>query len=148
MLQRALDTEERFWPENSRLNWNLFGDKNTRYFHKVAHYCGVIKHIYILKHDDQLLIALVDIESHTLTNNIYEPNSLVASVIPSIVTKEDNSILIAFPSFDEVKNVVFNMNGINALDLDGFEGHFYNTFWDNIGPFVFDYVLQIFNWVS
>jgi len=41
--------------------------------------------------------------------------------------------LIKCPDFLEIKIVVFNLNGNNALGLDGFGGVFYHSCWDIIG---------------
>ncbi|CAI8587798.1 unnamed protein product [Vicia faba] len=34
-LEKALTVEEIFWHEKSRSDWNLQGDRNTAYFHKL-----------------------------------------------------------------------------------------------------------------
>lgn len=35
-LEDALHKEHLFWKEKAKVNWHLDGDKNTKYFHKVA----------------------------------------------------------------------------------------------------------------
>jgi len=42
-------------------------------------------------------------------------------------------MLIKFPDFLEINNVVFNLNGNNAPSPDDFGGVFYHSWWDIIG---------------
>ncbi|KAI5406884.1 hypothetical protein KIW84_053233 [Lathyrus oleraceus] len=35
-LEDALHKEHLFWKEKAKVNWHLDGDRNTKYFHKVA----------------------------------------------------------------------------------------------------------------
>lgn len=66
------------------------------------------------------------------------------NVISPMVTMEDNLMLTNLPSKEEVKNVVFSMNGSGALGPDGFGGFFYQTYWDTIQDDVLKAVLQFF----
>ncbi|XP_026451383.1 uncharacterized protein LOC113351656 [Papaver somniferum] len=49
--------------------------------------------------------------------------------IPQLVNAEDNQILEAVPSDEEVKQAVFNLNPDSAPGPDGFEGWFYKHAW-------------------
>ncbi|KAF1877299.1 hypothetical protein Lal_00012070, partial [Lupinus albus] len=48
------------------------------------------------------------------------PNQLIQSIFPSLVFDEDNTMLTKHPTMDEIKIVVFDMNGEGAPDPDGF----------------------------
>lgn len=36
-LQQALNYQEQFWKDKSRLNWHLYGDRNTSFFFSQSH---------------------------------------------------------------------------------------------------------------
>lgn len=71
------------------------------------------------------------------------------SVIHKIVTAKDNAILTSLPSLEEVRCVVFSMNGAGAPGPDGFGGSFYQTFWHIVETDVYNSVLQFYsqNWI-
>ncbi|XP_043725893.1 uncharacterized protein LOC122672496 [Telopea speciosissima] len=51
-------------------------------------------------------------------------------VIPSVITEEDNTRLIASPSLKEVEEAVFSLSKDSAPGLDGFTGHFFTSSWE------------------
>lgn len=139
-LEQALNCQEEFWREKSRLNWHYFGDRNTEFFHKTTKYRHVAKKMSMLMKGDIILDNAVAIENHALKfytdlfalENTCVANNLVESVIHSLVTMEDNAMLTNLPSMDEVKNAVFSMNGASAPAPDGFGGFFFQKYWDII----------------
>lgn len=54
-------------------------------------------------------------------------NDMVERTVQNVMTEEDNSMLTKLPSSDEVKNVVFSMNGDGAPGPNGFGGYFYKN---------------------
>ncbi|XP_049399871.1 uncharacterized protein LOC125863926 [Solanum stenotomum] len=64
------------------------------------------------------------------------------------LTDEDNRRLNDFPSMEEVKKVVFDLNGDSASGIDGFTGHFFQQCWDIIGDDVVNVVGAFFNGVT
>jgi len=73
----------------------------------------------------------------------------IGTYIPEMVSSEKNMMLIKFPNFLEIKNVVFNVNGNSVPVPDGFGGVFYHSYWEIIGTDVCNAVQQFFkqNWV-
>ena len=71
-------------------------------------------------------------------------NGLVAKVIPSLVSMEENAALIAMPLFEDIKNAVFDMNADGAPGPDGFGGPFFQHFWDIVGVDVVNSVQDFF----
>lgn len=53
--------------------------------------------------------------------------SLLSSVIPKLVTEEQNVIFSSIPSMTEVCRAMFEMNLDSALGSDGFRGIFYQV---------------------
>ena len=73
----------------------------------------------------------------------------IGTYILEMVSSGENMMLIKCPDFWEIKNVVFNLNGISASGPDGFGGVFYHSCWEIIGIDVCNVVQQFFkqNWV-
>jgi len=65
--------------------------------------------------------------------------------IPTLVTDEDNAMLNASPTVEEIKKVVFELNSDSASGPDGFTGHFYQVCWDIVGRDVVNVVEAFFN---
>lgn len=57
--------------------------------------------------------------------HVHVNEGLVHSIIPSIVTNQENNLLIFKPSSEEIKTTVFTMDGSSAPGLDGFSGIFF-----------------------
>ncbi|KAF1892117.1 hypothetical protein Lal_00036473 [Lupinus albus] len=81
---------------------------------------------------------------HYASPNDARPNHLIQSVIPALVSEEDNLMLINQPSREEIKSAVFNMKGDGAPGPDGFGGCFYQICWDVVGEDVCNFVSQFF----
>nr|ABN09154.1 RNA-directed DNA polymerase (Reverse transcriptase) [Medicago truncatula] len=117
-LDLALNKEETFWFEKSKVKWNMEGDRNTAYFHRVTK----------IKNTTKLITLLRDGE-HTLT----DPNQIA------------NHALTMIPSNDEIKQAVFSLNNDSAPGPDGFGSCFYQIYWDIVKEDVIKAVLQFFN---
>lgn len=70
--------------------------------------------------------------------------SELCSLIPSLVTAEDNECLVSIPSEEEIAKAVFSMDPSSAPGPDGFSGYFYQVCWDIIKDDVVRFVLQFF----
>ena len=60
-------------------------------------------------------------------------NSEVLEVILKLLSEKNNEHLQNIPSFDEVRQVVFAMDGDSVAGPDGFTGKFFTSSWDIIG---------------
>lgn len=137
-LTKALNCQDQLWREEERHQRFIHGNRNFVYFHRVATIKSSSKPISMLQNGDMQLTAPTQIEDHVLAyflnifgveNNCMH-NDLVETVIPLMVTDNDNLLLTAAPNNDEIKRAVFHLNGDGALGLDGFGGHFIQYFWD------------------
>lgn len=106
------------------MKWLCFVDSNTAFFHKMAKIRYMANHLSFLKKDGHLFDGQSDIEKivvdyfsdiYALENSIVH-TSLVESLIPSV---EDNCMLMNVPTREEVRSLVFEMNGDGASRLDG-----------------------------
>ena len=61
-----------------------------------------------------------------------DPNSFTLSVIPKLISEEDNQLLNIPMSIREIKKALFNMAPDKAPRPDGFTARFYVSCWDII----------------
>ncbi|XP_019451836.1 PREDICTED: uncharacterized protein LOC109353936 [Lupinus angustifolius] len=152
-LFHALEMEEVFWKEKCMINWHTHGDRNTKFFHRVTKIRQATKAMSILMDRERILCNQDDIANHVLnyytdlfgSTKYIAPNDLIQSVIPSIVSDDENLMITSVPSHKEIKDVVFGLNGDGAPGLDGFGGCFYQAFWDIVGNDVCCSVAQFFS---
>ncbi|XP_019460146.1 PREDICTED: uncharacterized protein LOC109359906 [Lupinus angustifolius] len=137
-LIQALTIEEEFWKQKSRLNWFTSGDRNTSFFHRVTKIRNSSKSLTMLRSGGSLLTDQSAIET------LHCHNDMVSTVVPALINDADNSRISATPSHNEIKAVVFDMNGDGAPRPDGFGGSFYQAFWSIVGPDVCRATLQFF----
>jgi len=53
--------------------------------------------------------------------------------VPRIISQEENEEMISLPDKEEVKTVLFKLNGRSACGPDGFIGHFFQSCWEIVG---------------
>jgi hypothetical protein len=153
LYEEALNKQEAFWQEKARLNWHLEGDRNTKYFHRLAKIKTSTKHITSLQDGDAIITSPDQIAEHVVnyykslfcTNFVLPDSLLVAEVIPNLVSDEINVMLTVFPSHNEIKAAVFALNKDSAPVPDGFGAFFFQNCWDIIKKEVIEVVLQFFS---
>ncbi|XP_039690616.1 uncharacterized protein [Medicago truncatula] len=151
-LTKALNVQEELWKEKARHHQFLSGDHNTAYFHKVSKIRAATKSISLLQDGDNVITDPTAIELHILSyfqeifsmDNNCAHNTMVDETIPSLVSVEDNNMLLRTPSHDEIREAVFALNADGAPGPDGFGGHFFQTFWDIVGLDVVHSVHEFF----
>ncbi|PNY03410.1 ribonuclease H [Trifolium pratense] len=155
-LDIALDRQEVFWKERSKIKWQLEGDRNTAYFHRMAKIKNTTKIISSLKHGNTTLTDPSQISDHVVeyyktlfcTNPIVHDQLLVEKVIPNLVGDNINALLTVLPSAEEIKHAFFDLNKDGAPGPDGFGGVFFQTYWDIIHVDVINAILQFFSSAS
>ena len=126
----ALRDEETFWRDKSRMNWLTDGDRSTTLFHKVARQRAIHNRIHLLRDGDMEITDPTEMGSHAVAyySSLYRSvqpciqTGLIDRVVPHLVTGDENDLLVALPSEDEVKRAVFAMNPHSAPGPDGFTG--------------------------
>ncbi|KAF1897548.1 hypothetical protein Lal_00036990 [Lupinus albus] len=91
-LLQALVVEEEFWRGKARINWQMDGDRNTSFFHKITKIRQASKALSSLRDGDTILVNQEQIAQHTLayftdlyaSPNDARPNHLIQSVIPAL----------------------------------------------------------------
>ncbi|KAF1864426.1 hypothetical protein Lal_00021848 [Lupinus albus] len=83
------------------MNWQVDGDRNTSFFHKVTKIRQASKALSTIRDGDNILTSQAEIAQHTLayftqlyaSHNNASPSHLIQDVIPSLVSEEDNCML-------------------------------------------------------
>ena len=152
ILEQALNVEELFWQQKSRVQWHCEGDRNTSYFHRLAKIKNASNLITSIKDGDTMLTDPKDISEHIVNHftfifnnnsNIID-NGLIDELIPSLITDRINNLLTLLPSDEEIYQTIFSLNKDSAPGPDGFGALFYQTYWDIIKNDVSNVVLQFF----
>ena len=152
LLTKALNHQEDVWKEKARDQRFIHGDRNTTYFHRLAKIRASTNFINFLQDGELVITEPSDIELHvinyfqsffTVANNCI-PNDLIAKTIPSLVSVDENNMLLRIPQREEIKDAVFALNGDGASGPDGFGAHFYQTYWDIVGADVVQSVQEFF----
>jgi mannosylglycoprotein endo-beta-mannosidase len=137
-LVLLLREEEIKWYERAKVKTLLEGDANTRFFHLVANGKHGKQHIYRLEDDNGVVVSSDRLKCH-ITN--YYKNlfgfpehteiTLMEDHIQDIpqVSDEENEMLIAEFTENEVREEVFQMEHNKAPGPDGFPAEFYQVFW-------------------
>ncbi|KAF9603950.1 hypothetical protein IFM89_039289 [Coptis chinensis] len=151
-LNGILDTEAAQWRQKARVSEAFEGDRNTTYFHAL-HKLQMNKALIleIQKSDGTILKQQQDIKQHIVS--VFEakykpqtvrPNVGLMELIPKLVTDDDNATILAIPNFTEIRHAVFNMDANSSPGPDGFQGTFYQTFWDIVGLDVSKAIISFF----
>ncbi|KAL6221415.1 hypothetical protein ACLB2K_009166 [Fragaria x ananassa] len=147
----------RHWRDKARVKWLKEGDKCSSFFHAYARQKQARAQINYLNDGATLLSDQQAIADHVVHfyQALYGPGTPpigiadFCSVIPSLVSTEENIMLTAVPTSEEIKNTVFSMDPASAPGPDGFPGSFYQSCWDIVGSDVISFVQYFFqhNWL-
>lgn len=129
-----------------------FEDNNTKYFHQRADYRKRINNIDSLQdkqgnwlHSREDLQDLLNdhFSSITSSTNPFMDEDLL-NIINTEVTEEDNLMLTAEPTDEEIRSIVFLIKPWAAPGPDGYQAGFYQHTWDIVGKEVINLVKQFF----
>lgn len=65
-LDNALKIKEIFWKEKANVQWNMEGDRNTKYFQIMSKIKNATKLTYCLKHENNYIRDQDEISSHVV----------------------------------------------------------------------------------
>ncbi|XP_071925430.1 uncharacterized protein [Coffea arabica] len=152
VFRNALFVEEEFWKQKARAKWLQDRDRNTKYFHSIVAERRVRSIIHHIKDANGILLTE---KSQIATEAVHFFESLftaepclgswdILGVIPKIISHDQNEDLVHVPSLEEVREVVFAMDGESAAGLDGFTGRFFSFAWDVVAKDVYEAVGNFF----
>ncbi|CAN6559258.1 unnamed protein product [Malus baccata var. baccata] len=132
--------EESYWCQRSRVNWLRDGDANTKFFHHSTLHRRRRNTIVKLKDEDGSWVERPDQVRRLVEHHFAESFSSVGSrnwgslldCISPVVSDAMNMGLVAPVSDDEIKEAALEMGCLKAPGPDGFQGVFYQSFWETI----------------
>ncbi|CAN1221373.1 LINE-1 retrotransposable element ORF2 protein [Linum grandiflorum] len=141
-LEQELRLEDSYWKTKARNQWLLQGDRNTKYFHRIASFNRNKLHIAQLK-DDEGDVLTSEEDKQQLAINYFKrlfssdipPGFFPGHLCPSLsksVSNVQNAALIRPVTSQEIKQAVFSLGPNQAPGSDGFTGTFYWEFWNLI----------------
>ncbi|XP_019242361.1 PREDICTED: uncharacterized protein LOC109222455, partial [Nicotiana attenuata] len=152
-LIRYLALEEEFWKQKAGMAWFKDGDRNTRFFH--AQVRGRRKKLQLkrikdsngnwIEEDTQIAEEAVNFYRDQFTEDVVPSVFHIMDHVPTLIDEEQNEMLTANPTREEVKKAVYGLNGDSAGGPDGFTGAFFHTCWDIVGEDIYAMVLAFFN---
>lgn len=144
--EELLRREEILWRVKSRELWLKEGDRNTRFFHLSTINKRRKNQIeWIKKKEDGAWVFKREEVSAVLLNHLKEVFetkggvgiSEAGSLLEAVITEEDNVMLKAPPTKEEVQQAVFQIGANKAPGPDGFSSIFFHSFWHAIGDDIF-----------
>ncbi|CAN6691397.1 unnamed protein product [Malus baccata var. baccata] len=132
--------EESYWMQRSRVRWLREGDANTKFFHNSTLQRRRCNQIIKIKDElgnwvEQPGRVRKLVEDHFIqtftTGGARNWGSLLDCISPRVM--EDMNLALLKPvSEDEIKTAIFKMGGLKAPGPDGFQGIFYQSFWEHV----------------
>ncbi|KAG8367512.1 hypothetical protein BUALT_Bualt16G0079600 [Buddleja alternifolia] len=151
-LNELLKREEAMWRQQAKQKWIEEGDANTRFFHLSTIIHRRYNTIFSLRDSNNFVISswhekgvLFDnyFKEHFSTCHPSYPHDL-ESLIPNLVTNEDNENLLSIPSPLEIKQVVFSMSSNKTPGSDRMSPSFFKSYWSIVGEDVTKAVIHFF----
>jgi len=152
-LENALKIEEVFWQDKARVKWHAEGDRNTRYFHRLAKIKNTTRPITSIRHENTTINDQEQIANHVVNHytnlfnvcSVLQDDGIVEEVIPNIVSDQTNNLLTMLPTPEEIFSAVTNLKRDSAPGPNGFGAFFFHKYWSIIKADVINVVSQFFS---
>ncbi|CAA7028387.1 unnamed protein product [Microthlaspi erraticum] len=124
-LKAAYKEEESYWKQRSRQLWLALGDKNSGYFHAVTRDRKRINTITMIEKENgetcyeegKIAETVSNFYAELFTSQERDRATMVDGILDPRVTEEDNKILTADPTKEEVKHALFAIHPDKAPGL-------------------------------
>ncbi|XP_042453848.1 uncharacterized protein LOC122038269 [Zingiber officinale] len=151
-LFHILDMEEMFWKQKAAMKWFGESERNTKFFHNLVRKRRMASRIFriwdegvCLEDNNLIQTSGVRFFEDLLTGEDFECDSVGMDIIPQLVSLEENQVLSALPSIEELKRVVWEISEDNAAGPDGFSAAFYVACWDIMKEDLYQAILEFFS---
>jgi len=151
-LSESWEQEEQYWFQWSRINWLLWGYRNSKFFHasmvqrrdrntilRIKEHEGVCQ-----EGPNAILNSIVRSFATTFTASITEHQETVLASVPNLVTDEENRELMREVTLEDVRVAVFALGATKAPGPDGLNGQFYKRHWETIKADVCQAIQEFF----
>lgn len=133
VLRNSLMVEEGYWRQKARINWIQERDKNSKYFQSVVAERRAKAVIHRIKgatgdwmvDDDRIAAKAVEYFKTLFSAETSSGSWDTLNVLTHMVSHTQNAELVKVPEMEEVREVVFGMDGESAVGPDGFTGMFF-----------------------
>ena len=151
-LNNWLSRNEIMWRQKSREAWLKDGDRNSKFFHISSIIRRRKNNIDAIKGDNgEWIVNLSEIREFVVSKFQHlfseEPPTYLEdldNLIPAVISAEENSNLCRTPTPLEIKEVLFNMQGLKSPGPDGLPPLFYKKYWPIVGIEVIQAVQNFF----
>jgi mannosylglycoprotein endo-beta-mannosidase len=138
-LAKLRRDEESKWAQRAKVKHVQKGGNNTKYFHLIANGKHRRKKIFQLEQDEGTIVGEENLKVYITefykklfgapTQNFFSLDESEINDIPQL-THQENEILIANFSEQEVYDAIFQMEKNKAPGPDGFPAEFYQKIWE------------------
>ncbi|CAA7014604.1 unnamed protein product [Microthlaspi erraticum] len=137
-LCEAFREEEKFWKQKSRVTWLKEGDRNTKFFHATTKERRARNHVTKLKRidgswaetDDSIEKVATEYFQTLFTSSQPSDFSEALRYVKAQVTPNINQALTQFPSNEEIRQAIKEINPEKAPGPDGMTSLFFQSFWE------------------
>ncbi|XP_015159877.1 uncharacterized protein [Solanum tuberosum] len=150
---RFLKLEDSILKQKTQLQWFKEGDCNSKYFHSLLR--GRRRRLFIhrvvredgewIQGNENIAEAACEHFQQIFTGEDKFIHEGPLDCIPRMLNQDHNARLIALPTIDELKEVVFSMNPTSAAGPDGMSGCFFQKCWQIIKYDLLAVILAFFN---
>ena len=134
--------EESFFKQKSRIQWLQLGDKNTKFFHNSLLHRQLRNKMHSLIDEDgnrvqdpQDIGKMATTYFEQLLTAPYNPSAVnIAPLFHNTISETSSSSLSHPITNEEIKSALFSIPDNKAPGPDGFNGLFFKTAWNIIGP--------------
>ncbi|XP_059281089.1 uncharacterized protein LOC132034742 [Lycium ferocissimum] len=149
---RYLKIQDSMLRQKARVKWLEEGDANTAYFHSIIKDRRRILSIRkIMDENEQWLEDKDNIAEGTVRyyQNIFKQDSdnnnfVALNCLQRCIIEEDNIMLSANPSLQEIKDCVTSLDPDSAPGLDGLSGIFHQKAWNIISKDPYNAIIAFF----
>lgn len=148
--------EECFWHQRSRVIWLREGDANTKFFHQFTLQRRRRNKILKLKDKERHWVEHPSrvrelVENHFVSLFRSEGSRNWGTILDCVklsITEEWNQQLCAPVSDTEIREAVMTMGKLKAPGPDGFQGIFYQSFWEHLNDVVNSLVTSLMQGIT
>lgn len=144
--------EEMYWGTRAKVNWLRWGDRNSKYFHATTMRRRETNTIHRVKDitgewrndNDEIKLAFKEYFEDLFKEYHNDDDHVALHSIPTLISHNDNEMLLKDINEKEVKSVVFSLGANKAPGPDRLSGLFFHKAWNTIGQEVTKLVRDFF----
>ncbi|GKV53163.1 hypothetical protein SLEP1_g59701 [Rubroshorea leprosula] len=150
-LWKNLRIKERIWQQKSRKMWLRERDANTKFFHRCVKGRWKRNEINSIQINGEQHTGVMEIKEKVAEyfQDLFIEEKWQRPKLDGIsfnqISQDDNEILIAKFSEEEIKEAIWNCDSSKAPGPDGFNFRFVKTMWEDIKSDIVDFVQEFYS---